>query len=85
VAQVLQLAHLVEHHRVAQVDVGRGRVQPQLDAQRLAGGSARCSLACQSAWGSSSSAPRRLTAMPGTASEIGALVTFVSEFIGNGL
>jgi hypothetical protein len=71
---------------VAEVDVGRGRIQPQLDAQRLAGGSARCSLACQSAWGSSSSAPRRLTAMAWrTASEIGALVTFVSEFIGNGL
>jgi hypothetical protein len=38
VAQVLQLAHLVQHHRVADVDVGRRGVQPQLDAQRLAGG-----------------------------------------------
>jgi hypothetical protein len=37
-AQVLQLAHLVEHHGVAQVNVGRGRVQAQLDAQRHAGG-----------------------------------------------
>jgi len=36
--QVLQLAHLVQHHGVTQVDVGRRRVQPQLDAQRLAGG-----------------------------------------------
>ncbi len=31
--EVLQLAHLVEHHGVADVDVGRGRVQAQLDAQ----------------------------------------------------
>jgi hypothetical protein len=38
VPQVLQLAHLVEHHRVADVDVGRRGVQPQLDAQRLARG-----------------------------------------------
>jgi hypothetical protein len=36
VAQVLQLAQLVQHHGVAQVQVGRGRVQAQLDAQRLA-------------------------------------------------
>jgi hypothetical protein len=36
--QVLQLAHLVQHHRVADMDVGRRRVQAQLDAQRLAGG-----------------------------------------------
>ena len=38
VPQVLQLAHLVQHHGVADVDVGRRRVQPQLDAQRLAAG-----------------------------------------------
>ena len=38
VAQILQLAHLVEHHGVADVDVRRCRVQPQLDAQRFAGG-----------------------------------------------
>ena len=38
VPQVLQLAHLVQHHGVADVDVGRGRVQAQLDAQRHAGG-----------------------------------------------
>ena len=36
--QILQLAHLVEHHGVANVDVGRGRVQAQLDAQRHARG-----------------------------------------------
>ncbi len=42
---VLQLAHLVQHHRVAQVDVGRGGVQPQLDAQRHAGGAAAGQLA----------------------------------------
>ena len=34
--QVLELPHLVEHHRVAQVDVGRRGIEPQLDAQRLA-------------------------------------------------
>ena len=33
-AQVLQLAHLVEHHRVAEVQVGRGGVHAKLDAQR---------------------------------------------------
>ena len=37
-AQILQLAHLVEDHRVAHVNVGGGRVQAQLDAQRRAGG-----------------------------------------------
>ncbi|MCY1544886.1 hypothetical protein D9M68_807960 [compost metagenome] len=40
VPHVLQLAHLVQHHRVTQVDVRRGRVQPQLDAQGHARGSA---------------------------------------------
>jgi hypothetical protein len=35
-AEILQLAHLVQHHGMAQVQVGRGRVQAQLDAQRLA-------------------------------------------------
>ena len=35
-AQVLQLAHLVQDHGVAEVQVGRGRVQAQLDAQWLA-------------------------------------------------
>ena len=38
VAQVLQLAQLVEYDGVAQMDVGRGGVQAQFDAQRLAGG-----------------------------------------------
>ena len=36
--QVLELAHLVQHHGVADMDVRGGRVQPQLDAQGLAGG-----------------------------------------------
>ncbi|CAM2144483.1 hypothetical protein PT2222_160058 [Paraburkholderia tropica] len=39
-AEILQLAHLVEHDRVADVDVGRGRIEAELDAQRLAGGRA---------------------------------------------
>ncbi len=34
VPQVLQLAHLVEQHGVAEVQVGRGRVETGLDAQR---------------------------------------------------
>ena len=37
-AQVLQLPHLVEHHGVANMDVGCSRIQPQLHAQRLARG-----------------------------------------------
>ena len=38
VPEVLQLAHLVEHHGVAEVDVGRRGVEAELDAQRHAGG-----------------------------------------------
>jgi len=37
VAQILQLAHFVQHHGVADMDVRRRGVQAQLDAQRLAG------------------------------------------------
>jgi len=37
-AQILQLAHLVQHHCVTDMDVWGGRVQPQLDTQRHAGG-----------------------------------------------
>ena len=33
-AQVLELAQLAQHDRVAQVDVGSGGVDPQLDPQR---------------------------------------------------
>ena len=36
--QVLQLAHFGQYHGVAQVDVGRGGIQPQFDAQWLACG-----------------------------------------------
>ena len=36
-AQILQLAQLVQHHGMAQVQVGGGRVQAQLDAQGSAG------------------------------------------------
>ncbi|MNG25135.1 hypothetical protein D3C85_559040 [compost metagenome] len=46
-AQVLQLAHLVQHHRVAQVDVRGGGIQPQLDAQRHAGRAALGQLASE--------------------------------------
>ena len=35
-AQLLELAHLVEQHRVAQVQIGRSRVEARLDAQRAA-------------------------------------------------
>ncbi|MNI26967.1 hypothetical protein D3C73_806880 [compost metagenome] len=47
VPQVLQLAHLVQHHRMAQVDVRRGGVQPQLDAQRHASRAALGQLASE--------------------------------------
>ena len=40
-AQVLKLSHLVEHHGVANVDVRRRRVQPELDAQLVAEGIAQ--------------------------------------------
>ena len=36
--QILQLAHFGQYHGVAQVDVGRGGIQPQFDAQWLACG-----------------------------------------------
>ena len=49
VPQVLQLAHLVEHHGVADVDVRRGRVEPQLDAQGTPVASDRASFFSQSA------------------------------------
>ncbi|KAG1531498.1 hypothetical protein G6F50_016662 [Rhizopus delemar] len=45
VAEVLQLAHLVQHHGVAQMDIRRGGIQPQLDAQGHAGGAALGQLA----------------------------------------
>ncbi len=37
VAQILQLPELVEHHGVADMNVGRGGVEAEFDAQRLAG------------------------------------------------
>jgi len=58
VPQVLELAHLVQHDRVAQVQVGRGRVEAELDPQWHAVASDRASLASQSASGNSSSQPR---------------------------
>jgi len=42
-AELLQLAHLVQHHRMAEVDVGCRRIQAQLDAQR----NTRCAAARQ--------------------------------------
>jgi hypothetical protein len=38
IRKILQLAHFVEHHGVADVDVGGGGVEAELDAQRHAGG-----------------------------------------------
>ena len=35
-AEVLQLTHLVQDNRVANMNIGRGRIQAKLDAQRLA-------------------------------------------------
>ena len=43
-AQVLQLAHLVEHHGVPQVDVRGCGVQAKLDAQRFASSLRTCQL-----------------------------------------
>ena len=34
VTQILKLAHFIDHHGVAQVQVGRGRVHTQLYVQR---------------------------------------------------
>ena len=34
--EVLHLAHLVQHHRVPEMDVRRGRVEAELDPQRRA-------------------------------------------------
>ena len=34
-AELLKLAHLIEEHRVPEVQVRRGRVKARLDAQRL--------------------------------------------------
>jgi hypothetical protein len=36
VAAVLELAELLQDHRVTEVHIGRGRVQPELDAERAA-------------------------------------------------
>ena len=35
-AEVLELAQFLQHDGVAEMDVGRGRVQPELDAQLAA-------------------------------------------------
>jgi hypothetical protein len=37
VAEVLEVAQLVDQHGMAEVEVGRGRVEAGLDAQRAAG------------------------------------------------
>ena len=36
VTEVLELPHLVDEHGVAEMQVGRGRIEARLDAQRLA-------------------------------------------------
>ena len=36
VAEALELAHLVDQHGVAEMQIGRGRIETRLDAQRLA-------------------------------------------------
>ena len=46
-AEILQLTHLVQHDRMADVDVGRGRIEPELDAQRLAARGAPRELLCE--------------------------------------
>ncbi len=42
--EILQLAQLVQHHRVAKVNVGRGRIEPELATQWLAGRRRACQL-----------------------------------------
>ena len=34
--EILQLAHLIEHHRMAKMQIGRGRIEPELDPQMAA-------------------------------------------------
>jgi len=58
VTKILELAHFVQHHRVADMDVRRGRVQAQLDSQRCPVASDRWSFRTHSSWGRSSSVPR---------------------------
>jgi hypothetical protein len=41
VAEILELAQLLEHDRVPEMQVARGRIQPELDAQRAALGEPR--------------------------------------------
>jgi len=36
VPELLELAHLVDEHRVPKMQIGRSRIEPRLDAQRLA-------------------------------------------------
>src|SRR5690606_6969963 len=45
--KILQLPHLVQHHGMAQMDVWRSGIQPQLDAQRRAAGMAAGQLGCE--------------------------------------
>ncbi len=47
VPKILQLAHLVQHDRMADMNIRRGRVETQLDAQRRAGGRALRELLCE--------------------------------------
>ena len=35
VTEALELAHLVDEHRVAEMQIGRGRIESRLDPQRL--------------------------------------------------
>jgi hypothetical protein len=58
VAQLLELAQLVDKHRVTQVQVRRGRIEAGLDAQRLAA----LELLNQLDSTNSSSAPRLISA-----------------------
>ena len=34
--EILEVLHLPQQHRVAEVQIGRGRIEPHLDGQRLA-------------------------------------------------
>ena len=47
VAQILKVLELAEEHGVAEVEVGRGRVEAGFHAQRLAGGTGLFQLGAQ--------------------------------------
>ena len=74
VAQILQLAHLVQHHGVADMDVGAVGSRPNLMRSGWPDASERVSFLTHSSLGSSSSTPRsEISSACPTPSETGVL------------